>query len=96
MLVARLAADVRRAARVDLSWCDGRGVEFMRMADIPVRADTGSVICTQSITIAKASPSNTLIARLVAVDREGDERLLGEYTFHHTRTIPGPGAWHPF
>ena len=21
------------------------------------------------------------------------ERLLGEYTFNHTRSLPGPGAW---
>jgi hypothetical protein len=90
LLVARLAADVSNAARVDLSWCDDRGVEMVRMADIPVRADTGTVICQQSITFAKASLSSTLIARLVAVETEGTERLLGEYAFHHTRTIPGP------
>jgi len=92
LLVARLAADLSSAARVDLSWCDAQGVEFLRMADIPVRADAGSVICQKSITFAKASPSNTLIARLVAVDPEGAERLLGEYAFHHTRTIHGPGG----
>ena len=34
-----------------------------------------------------------MIARLVAVDETGGERLLGEYTFNHTRTLPGPGAW---
>jgi hypothetical protein len=88
LLVGRLAADVSRAARVDLSWCDDRGAEIARMADIPVRADTGTVICQQSITFAKASPSNTLIARLLAVETAGTERLLGEYTFNHTRTIP--------
>jgi hypothetical protein len=33
-----------------------------------------------------------MIARLVAVDEEGSEGLLGEYTFNHTRTLPGPGA----
>ncbi len=90
-LVGRLAADLTGAARVDLSWCDGRGVEFLRMADIPVRSDVGAVICQQSITFAKASASNTLIARLLAVDTHGVERLIGEYAFHHTRTIPGPG-----
>jgi hypothetical protein len=89
-LVARLAADLTTAARVDLSWCDRRGVEVQRMADIPVRADAGSVICQQSITWAKAGPSATMVARLLAVNDAGDERLLGEYTFHHTRTIPGP------
>jgi anti-sigma factor RsiW len=92
-LVARLAADLTAAARVDLSWCDEKGVEFVRMPDIPVRGDAGRVICQQSITLAKASPSNTLIARLVAVDEQGGQRLLGEYAFHHTRTIPGPGRW---
>ncbi len=95
LLVARLAADLGSATRVDLSWCDGQGVEYLRLADIPVRGDVGTVICQQSITMAKASPSNTLIARLVAVERDAGERLLGEYAFHHTRTIPGPGRWDP-
>jgi hypothetical protein len=93
LLVARLAADLTTASRVDLSWCDPRGVERQRMADVPIRADAGSVICQQSITWAKASPTATMIARLVAVDDKGEERLLGEYTFHHTRTIPGPPGW---
>jgi hypothetical protein len=51
------------------------------------------VICQWSITWAKASPSATMIARLLAVDEEGNERVLAEYTFHHTRTIPGPAGW---
>ena len=93
LLVARLAVDLTTASRVDVSWCDPRGIEHQRMADIPVRAEAGSVICQQSITWAKASPSATMIARLLAVDETGDERLLGEYTFHHTRTIPGPPGW---
>ena len=93
LLVARLAVDLTTAQRVDLSWCDPHGVELQRQADIPVRADGGTVICQQSITWAKASPSSTMTARLVAVDDSGDERLLGEYTFHHTRTIPGPPGW---
>jgi hypothetical protein len=90
LLVARLVADLSGRSRVDLSWCDGQGVELQRMADIPFGGSTGTVICQQSITFAKASPSNTLIARLMAVEAEGGERLLGEYAFHHTRTIPGP------
>jgi hypothetical protein len=93
LLVARLAIDVTTARRIDLSWCDPHGIEQQRMADIPFRADAGSVICQQSIAWAKASPSATMIARLLAVDEGGNERLLGEYTFHHTRTIPGPPGW---
>jgi hypothetical protein len=34
-----------------------------------------------------------MIARLVTFDEAGGEQLLGEYTFHHTRSLPGPGAW---
>jgi hypothetical protein len=92
LLIARLAVDLSTAARVDLTWCDPGGTEVLRMTDIPVRGDACAVICQQSITFAKASPSNTLIARLVSVDTEGAEQLLGEYAFHHTRTIPGPGG----
>jgi anti-sigma factor RsiW len=93
LLVARLAVQVATASRVDLSWCDPRGVEQQRMTDIPVRADAETVICQQSITWAKASPTVTMIARLLAVDDAGAERVLGEYTFNHTRTIPGPPGW---
>ena len=28
-----------------------------------------------------------------AVETDGGERLLGDFTFNHTRTIPGPPAW---
>jgi hypothetical protein len=93
LLVARLAADLTTASRVDLSWCDTRGIEHQRLSDVPIRADAGAVICQQSITWAKASPTASMIARLVAVDESGEERLLGEYTFNHTRTIPGPPGW---
>jgi hypothetical protein len=92
-LVARLAADLSVARRVDLSWCDRRGVELFRMTDIPVDADAGTVICQQSIAWAKGSPNSSRIARLLSVDESGGERVLGEYTFVHTRTIPGPPAW---
>ena len=90
LLIAQLAADLTTASRVDLSWCDAQGVELQRMVDIPIQPDAPDVLCQQSIAWAKASPSSTMIARLVAVGEGGDERLLGEYAFHHTRTIPGP------
>jgi hypothetical protein len=35
----------------------------------------------------------TLTARLLEVNETGEEHLLGEYTFNHTRTIPGPPGW---
>jgi len=93
LLIGRLASDLSGAKRVDLSLCDSRGVERLRLPDIPFHPAAGSVAFQQSITQAKAAPSETLIARLVGMDDAGQERLLGEYTFHHVRTLPGPGAW---
>jgi hypothetical protein len=63
------------------------------MTDIPVRSDAGEIVLQESVTFAKASPSTTMVARLLAVDPAGAERLLGEYTLQHTRTIPGPPGW---
>jgi len=34
-----------------------------------------------------------MLVRLVTVDNAGGEHLLGEYTFNHTRSLPGPGTW---
>jgi len=93
LLIGRLAANLSGAKRVDLCLCDGSGVEQVRLADIPVRPGAISVNLQESITFAKAAPSNKMIARLIGLDESGGERLLGEYTFNHTRTLPGPGAW---
>jgi hypothetical protein len=93
LLVARLALDLSTASRVDLSWCDAQGIEQQRMSDIPIVPDTRAVLCQQSIVWAKASPSASMTARLLEVADDGRERLLGEFTFHHTRTIPGPPGW---
>ena len=90
-LIGRLTADLSIARRVDLSICDRGGMEQLRLSDIPFDSSAGSVAFQQSITYAKAAPSETMIARLVAFDDAGSERLLGEYTFNHTRTLPGPG-----
>ncbi|WP_155121630.1 hypothetical protein [Bryobacter aggregatus] len=89
LLIGRLAANFTTAERVDLCLCDQQGIERLRLPDIPFPSGAGSVVWQPSITWAKAAPSNTLIARLVTFDEAGVERLLGEYTFHHTRTLPG-------
>jgi hypothetical protein len=93
LIIGRLAADVAGASRVDLSVCDERGVEQVRLVDIPARAGLDSVVWQEPTTFMKSAPSMTMIARLIAFDEAGTERLVGEYTFHHTRSLPGPGAW---
>ena len=91
-LVARLAANLTGAKRIDLCLCDERGAEQLRLPDIPVPSEASEVIYQESITFAKAMPTSKLIARLVTFDEAGGERLLGEYTFNHTRSLPGPGG----
>jgi hypothetical protein len=93
ILIGRLAANLTGANRIDLCICDERGVEQLRLADIPVHSGAGSVAYQESITLMKAAPTLKMIARLVTFDEAGGERLLCEYTFNHTRSLPGPGAW---
>ena len=93
ILIGRLAANLSGATRVDLSICDERGVEQERLPDIPVHSGASSIAFQEPIERAKAAPTHTMIARLVARDEAGGERLLGEYTFHHTRSLPGKGSW---
>jgi hypothetical protein len=92
-LVARLGANLSGASRVDLSFSIPHGGEIGRLEDIPVNAETGTVVYQESIAFAKSSPDSSMIMRLLTVDVDGGERLLGEYAFHHTRTIPGPPGW---
>jgi len=92
-LVARLAANLTEVKRVDLCICDEHGIEQLRLSDIPVESGASNVVYQESMTFAKAMPSSKMIARLVTFDEAGGERLLGEYTFNHTRSLPGPGAW---
>lgn len=92
-LIGRLTADLSGAKRVDLSLCDERGIEQFRLQDIPFHSGADSVIYQESVTYAKAMPTSKMIARMIAIDETGDERLVGEYTFDHTRSMPGRGAW---
>ncbi|PYR39155.1 MAG: hypothetical protein DMF90_00790 [Acidobacteria bacterium] len=93
LLIARLTGDVSGVARLDLAFCDAQGVEQRRLPDIPVRAGAPSVLYQESMAFAKAAPDNTMIVRLLGIDDGGREHLVGEYTFHHTRSLPGPGEW---
>ena len=55
ILIGRLAANLSGATRVDLCFCDERGVERLRLPDIPFDSGAGSVAFQQSITYAKAA-----------------------------------------
>jgi hypothetical protein len=92
-LLGRLAADLSQAEQVDVAFCTTTGVELQRMVDVPFDARAGAIVYQESITFAKGAPSNTLLVRVLAIEPQGGERLIGDFTFNHTRTIPGPPAW---
>jgi hypothetical protein len=92
ILIGRLVADLSGTKRVDLCICNEHGVEQLRLRDIPLHAGAGSVAYQESITSMKSAPTLKMIARLVTFDEAGSEFLIGEYTFNHTRSLPGPGA----
>ena len=93
LLIGRVAANLAGARRVDVCICDERGIEQLRMPDIPVHSGATSIAFQESISFLKAAPSMKMIMRLVTFDDKGSEHTLGEYTFNHTRSLPGPGAW---
>lgn len=93
ILIARLAANLSDVRRLDLSICNNAGIEQRRLRDIPFHPGASSVIWQESMTFAKAAPTARLIYRLVSVDETGSDHPLGEYTFNHTRSLPGPGEW---
>jgi hypothetical protein len=93
ILIGRIAANLSGAKRVDLCICNENGIEQLRLPDIPVRSGATSIAFQESITFAKDAPSNKMVVRLVTLDEKGSEQMAGEYTFNHTRSLPGPGAW---
>lgn len=93
LLIARLAAELGKSKRVDLSLCDELGREQMRILDVPFRTEVNQVVYQESITHAKSLPSTQMILRLIGFDEAGSELPLGEYKFEHTRSMPGPGGW---
>jgi hypothetical protein len=84
ILISHLAADLTGTARVDLVWLDDQGTEHFRLPDIPFKPESTQVIYQECIDRAKAMPSATLVARLVAVEQSGLERVVGEYRFQHS------------
>jgi hypothetical protein len=92
LLIGRVAANLSGAKRVDMCICNENGIEQLRLPDIPVHSGRSNIAFQESITFMKSAPSLKMIMRLVSFDDMGSEQVLGEYTFNHTRSMPGPGA----
>jgi hypothetical protein len=88
VLVARLEAPLGGVTRLDAhSYIGDAQPEVFR--DIPFDPASGEVVLTPKIAHLRAAPSHLSRVRLVAVDANG-ERVIGDYTFNHTRFVPSP------
>ena len=83
LLIARLAADLKSARRLDLRYTDFSGTALI--PDIPFDPDSPEVILNVGISQMRAAGPHVARVQLVAVDDSGDH-VLGEYTFNHTPT----------
>ena len=86
LVIARLAADMAGAQRVDIVRCDAEGREEMRIHDIPLTGTKSHVAFIEPTDVLRALPKSVLRLRLVAVE-ETRERVLGDYTFNHTPSL---------
>jgi hypothetical protein len=82
-VVARLEAPLAGVTRLDLVDVYPGGAGEVRHEDIPFVAASGGVMISTPIEALLALPALSLQMRLLAVDN-GGERVIGEYTFHHT------------
>jgi len=82
VVLARFAADLGGVARLDLLISVDDGPE-QRHEDLPFDPAANELIFAPSTEWLRGMPAHVQRARLLAVGPEG-ERLLGEYTFHHS------------
>jgi hypothetical protein len=65
-----------------------QGAVLERLRDVPFDAPAGEVVIAERMEVMRALPASTVRMRLLAMAPSG-ERLVGEYTFHHTPHRPG-------
>jgi hypothetical protein len=87
VVLARLVTSFEGVSRLDLVIRVDDGPE-MRLSDVPFDPGDDELIFAPSTEWLRSLPAHVQRLRLVAVEPRA-ERLLGEYTFHHT---PWPGA----
>jgi hypothetical protein len=88
LLITRLDAPLEGVERLDIERSGEEGAGIERLRDVPFDAAVGEVVYTLRMGRIRALPATTLRVRLLAMSPSG-ERLVGEYTFHHTPHRPG-------
>lgn len=81
--ITYLSANLRDVQGVDVVLY-AHGKEWARIDDAPIDRAKGQVIYTTGGDLARTFPAMTVRVELVARERAGNARMLGEYTFEHT------------
>jgi len=83
VVLARLEAPLADVRQLDLLVFgpDGRGHE--RHEHVPFVASASEVVVVPGTDLLRALPISTMRMQLIAVEH-GSDRMIGEYTFHHT------------
>ena len=85
-VVLELAADLAGVERVDLLHLAADGTLLQRVLHLPVIGGR-EVVWASPGHLIRSLPTGVMLVRLMAVEPEG-ERLVGEYTLHHTAYRP--------
>lgn len=84
LLMGRLRADLSQVPRLDVVFTGGEGELRTRLEDVPFRPDAnGEIVLNQPVSSIRAVDRDVLHVRLISVEPAG-ERLVAEYTFHHS------------
>lgn len=83
VVLARLSAELAGSRRIDLLHMDAAGEVAARWEDVPVHSGRDEVIFMPVTAWLKTVESHTMCVHIVSVE-EGGDRLLADYTFHHT------------
>lgn len=86
LVVLELAADLTGVERVDLLHLASDGTLLQRVSELPVIGGR-EVVWASPADAIRSLPTGIMSVRLMAVEPRG-ERLVGEYTLHHTAYRP--------
>lgn len=86
-IVGYLQAPLAGVPRIDMLTLGDEGQVLQRQEDIPFAAESGSVVFVPGVEEIRALPKTTMHLRLLAVD-DREERVLGDYRFHHSPQQP--------
>lgn len=83
LLITRLNAPLAGIQRLDVERSSEQGLPPVRLRDVPFDPQSGEVVITPRMDFIRALPATTVKFRLIET-APADERLVGEYVFHHS------------